>query len=70
MIMAERLLDCYESEGASAGENNGYKRMAVLGEMRCQQTTSHLDRWCRLSLYNPLYNHAPDPFNSPLSRVL
>ena len=58
--MAERLLDCYEGEGA--GEDKGYKRMDVLGEMRCQQIRSHLSRL-------RLYNHAPDPFKSPLFRV-
>lgn len=68
MTMAEKLLNCCESESESEGEGEGedYKRMAVLGEMRCQQTTSHLSR---LRLYNPLYNQAPDPFNSPLFRV-
>ena len=56
MTMAERLLKYPQGQG------EGYKRMAVLGEMRCQQITSHLSRL-------RLYNHAPDPFNSPLFRV-
>ena len=60
MTMAEKLLDCYEGEGA--GEDKGYKRMAVLGQMRYQQITSHLSRL-------RLYNHAPDPLKSPLFQV-
>ena len=66
MIMAEKFLDCCQGQGED--EDEDYKRMAaVLGEMRCQQIMSHLSR---LRLYkNPLYNHAPDPFNSPLFRV-
>ena len=64
MTMAEKVLDCYQSQGA--GQDNGYKRMPVLGGMRCQRITSHLSR---LSLSNRLYNHPADPFTSPLFPV-
>ena len=59
MTMAEKPLDCYQAEGA--GQDNGYRRMAILGEIRRQRITSHLSR---LRLSNRLYNHAPDPLRS------
>ena len=64
MTMIAKLLDCYDGEGEGAGEDKDYKRMAVLelGEMRGQQIASHLSRL-------RLYNHAPDPFKSPIFRV-
>lgn len=56
LAMAEEFLDCCQGDGEA------YKKIVVLGEMRCQQITNRLRR-------QRLYNRVPDPLTSPLFRV-